>query len=175
MQHRACIACEVRNDAEMAVNMQTTGKNLSVDQIESAKKWFMEAMEEVERLQRKFWSVFTTTFGCSPRVGLGKDWARVREGVILEGNQWRCVFHGVECDVYHRSDPRCIRLELLLDRAGAVSWRGMSIFLETSRPPWKEFPMLRELLNPGVGPAYSRFALIARELVETGQLLCVGP
>jgi len=62
----------------------------------------------------------------------------------LDGSDWKCFFHGFECDLENTNDGRLLRLDFGPGgRVDTFTMWGVLRFVMTSVAPWPEYPELR--------------------------------
>jgi hypothetical protein len=101
---------------------------------------------------------------------------RCREVNGIPNTPWRLRFHGLECDLSHASDGRYLRYDFGPGgRADCLNPLGILEFVMTGKPPWPEFPALRQHLAKSEPPYtgdYYRAAKIWERLEARG---CFAP
>jgi hypothetical protein len=84
-----------------------------------------------------------------PPEDIGYNWAIYRSNQVgmIANSEWRYFFHGLECDLKHRSDARFLRIDFgPQGRLDTFTGWGVLQFIMTSKAPWQEFPELRAYL-----------------------------
>ena len=69
------------------------------------------------------------------------------QGGVTADGQWNWFFHGFECDIKNTQDGRFVRVDFgpARNRLTFTGW-GIMQFVMTSKPPWREFAVLRSCL-----------------------------
>jgi hypothetical protein len=102
-------------------------------------------------------------------------------GYFLDG-EWGYCFHGLECDLAHRSDGRFLRVDFgPQGRTDTFSGWGVLQFVMTSKAPWREFPELQAHLAAKPPPynswsgSYDRMATLWKRMEELGLVELADP
>jgi hypothetical protein len=95
-----------------------------------------------------------TTLGVQPEE-LGYLWAAggCSQQGSLSGGEWVYYFHGDECDIWHATDKRFVRVDFgprgVLTAFTVV---GVTQFVMKAKSPWDEFPRLQQYLATSTPP-----------------------
>ena len=66
---------------------------------------------------------------------------------IIENTNWKCFFHGFECDLDHMKDGSHLRIEFgPKGRIDIFSGFAVMEYIMASKPPWPEYKELKEFL-----------------------------
>lgn len=116
--------------------------------MDSLSKQFLIACDQFVVVRHPLLDDLAATLGVLPKE-LFYTWVERRcrsSGVLLSG-VWKFFFHGYTCDLRHGSDGRFARIDFgpkgVTDTFTA--W-GVTQFVMTAKPPWPEFPDLRNHL-----------------------------
>jgi hypothetical protein len=99
-------------------------------------------------------------------------WAlhRCKPRWMLEGTNWSCVFHGLECDLENAVDGRLLRLDFGPGgRVDTFTMWGVLRFVMTTVAPWPEYPDLkREFAESGTWTNTAAIQAVWDRLDEVG-------
>jgi hypothetical protein len=99
-------------------------------------------------------------------------WAlrRCKPRWTLEGTNWNCVLHGLECDLENTQDGRLLRLDFGPGgRVDTFTMWGVLRFVMTSIAPWPEYPELkREFAESGTWTNTTAIEAVWDRLGELG-------
>lgn len=104
-----------------------------------------------------------------------------RETGKVSCTDWRYNFHGLECDLSH-PDGRFVRVDFG-PRGNVDTFTGFGVlqFVMASKPPWREFPELREHLAEKPPPyghlsgSHARMCVLDDRLIEAGMFEPAAP
>lgn len=112
---------------------------------------FLSAAHELGVRQLELVALVADALGVGPYeywiLGEGRADPRLDAINRTRDDQWQFHFHGIEFDAVHLADGRSVRVDLVSPGSTAFTAGGVESFALCSRPPWREFPSLRELLR----------------------------
>jgi hypothetical protein len=147
---------------------------------------YLQACAEMVRRQQEVLPLLAARLGTVPEELLYRwkeaDFPAIPEDADGLGRQtgpigttgWTFFFHGLECDLSHE-DGRFIRADFgPRGRVDTFTGWGVLQFVMTSRPPWREFPELREHLADNPPPYDSLSGSHARMCVLEDRMEALG-
>jgi hypothetical protein len=114
----------------------------------------LRACAELVRRQGELAGLLAETLGV-PRAELAHSWWRrqCRQHGELKQGEWSYFFHGLECDLTHRTDGRVVRLDFGPGgRLDTFTGWGVLQFIMTTKAPWPEFRELKDQFAAGPPP-----------------------
>jgi hypothetical protein len=145
---------------------------------------FLGACREVIVRQQELVPLLARTLGVPPTEVFYR-WVippRCTQSGVFDNAPWRYFFHGVECDVYHLSDGRMLRLDFGPGgRYDTFTGWGVLQFVMTTRLPWRTFPDLQRYLAQQPPPYdelsgdHSKMTDLFSRLEERGLITVADP
>jgi hypothetical protein len=145
---------------------------------------FLLACQELVIYQQELAPFLADTLGIRPDQLLyhWKIDPDCRQSGTLADGEWRYFFHGLECDLENVQDGRFLRLDFgPQGRLDTFTGWGVLQFIMAAKPPWREFPALRDFLAEKPPPyhrlsgSHQKMHLLADHLWDSGLVETADP